>query len=289
MMPDLSLLKGPEHRPFTLHGDGDRAALLVHGFPGSPAEMRPLAEALHAAGWTVHAPLLPGFAAEIETLFERSHEDWTAAVRTALADLRRDHRRVLIGGHSMGAALALRVAAESAARGNGAAPDGAALSAPFWRLGSRTIELMWPALRLLGRSIKPFRLIKLDFNDPEMRDGIRQWMGDVDLDDPVVQQSIRDLEFPVGVFDEVRRAGSAAYRAAADLRLPTLVIQGLDDNLVTVPRTRDLIRRIPGPLRYLEVSGDHDLVNDSGPAWEEVRAAVVGFAASLDGREARPA
>jgi len=35
----------PEHQPFTL-GDGSAVALLIHGFPGTPAEVRPLAEAL---------------------------------------------------------------------------------------------------------------------------------------------------------------------------------------------------------------------------------------------------
>jgi alpha-beta hydrolase superfamily lysophospholipase len=57
----LLAFQGPEHLPFLWPG-GQPAALLVHGFPGTPAEMRPLGEALHQAGWTAQGILLPGFA-----------------------------------------------------------------------------------------------------------------------------------------------------------------------------------------------------------------------------------
>ena len=60
-------MRGPEHETFTLPG-GRPAALLLHGFLGTPAEMRGLGEALHEQGWTVYAPLLPGFGSDIETL-----------------------------------------------------------------------------------------------------------------------------------------------------------------------------------------------------------------------------
>lgn len=44
--------------PFILTG-GDDGILLIHGFTGSPAEMRPLGCYLHERGLTVSAPLLP--------------------------------------------------------------------------------------------------------------------------------------------------------------------------------------------------------------------------------------
>lgn len=39
---------------------GKTGFLLLHGFTATTAEVRPLGEALHAAGHTVSAPLLPG-------------------------------------------------------------------------------------------------------------------------------------------------------------------------------------------------------------------------------------
>ena len=57
------------------------AALLLHGFPGTPAEMRPLGTVLRDAGWTVHGLMLPGLGADIASLEERNFQDWSDAAR----------------------------------------------------------------------------------------------------------------------------------------------------------------------------------------------------------------
>ena len=50
--------------------------LLLHGFTSTPAELRPLGEALHRAGYTVHAPLLPGHGTSPEDLLHITYCDW---------------------------------------------------------------------------------------------------------------------------------------------------------------------------------------------------------------------
>ena len=67
----LKAYQAPEHQPFLWRGHHTAAALLIHGFPGTPAEMRPAAQALHSAGLTVQGLLLPGFG---ETTFSASQE-----------------------------------------------------------------------------------------------------------------------------------------------------------------------------------------------------------------------
>jgi len=275
MLPVLERYHDPAHEPFVLNG-GEDAALLVHGFPGSPAEMRPLAGVLNTAGWTVHGQLLPGFAREIETLPERTHDEWAAAIHAALRELRAGHRRVLLVGHSMGSALSLRAAVGALAAGCG--PDGLILSAPYWRLGSWALPGIWPVLALLGARIKPFRLLRPYLDRPEIREGIAGWVGDLDFDDPQVRKAILDMELPVHVFNQLRLAGKAAWKAAPQAGLPTLVIQGLQDAMVSVPYTRRLLARLPGPLAYVEVPCDHDLVSDAQPAWPQISAAVREFA-----------
>ena len=74
---------GSEHRSF-LWREGDHAALLVHGFPGTPAEMLPLGTVLRAAGWTVHGLMLPGLGADIENLDKRTFRDWLEALTQAV-------------------------------------------------------------------------------------------------------------------------------------------------------------------------------------------------------------
>lgn len=50
------LFQEKEFEPFKWPG-GEPAALLVHGFPGTPAELRSLGKSLHLSGWTVEGLL----------------------------------------------------------------------------------------------------------------------------------------------------------------------------------------------------------------------------------------
>ena len=81
----LGLFAGNEHQPFMWEG-GQPAALLIHGFLGTPAEMRPLAHELHRAGWTVQGLLLPGFGEQLHTLFDRRYQEWLEEVRSAVGE-----------------------------------------------------------------------------------------------------------------------------------------------------------------------------------------------------------
>ena len=103
-----------EHQSFTL-GEGPNKALLLHGFPGTPAELREVAKTLCVQGWQVTAPLLPGFGVNIATLGEKRWGDWYKA---ALKDWQRleGAQRTLLVGFSMGGALALHLAAARHAR-----------------------------------------------------------------------------------------------------------------------------------------------------------------------------
>jgi carboxylesterase len=84
--------------------------LLIHGFTGSPAELRPLGHYLHERGLTVAAPLLPGHGATPAALNRQHRQDWIACVEQALADLQRQGKRIFIAGLSLGALLTLMLA-----------------------------------------------------------------------------------------------------------------------------------------------------------------------------------
>ena len=79
---------GSDHRSFFWQ-KSDRAALLVHGFPGTPAEMRPLGIILREAGWTVRGLMLPGLGADIEKLDQCTSQVWLDPVQQAIEELKR--------------------------------------------------------------------------------------------------------------------------------------------------------------------------------------------------------
>lgn len=90
---------------------GTIGVLLLHGFTGSPASLRPLAEQLAAAGYRVSLPVLPGHGTTWQQLAVTSWQDWSDYAERELLALRRSCDRVFVVGLSMGGALALRLAA----------------------------------------------------------------------------------------------------------------------------------------------------------------------------------
>jgi carboxylesterase len=104
-------MKIPQAEEFELPG-GEIAVLMVHGFTGSPASIRPWAEGLHSHGFTVKVPRLPGHGTSWEEMNETSWQDWFDAVETAFLELKKRHRRIFIAGFSMGGALSIRLTAK---------------------------------------------------------------------------------------------------------------------------------------------------------------------------------
>lgn len=108
-----------------------RRVLLLHGLTGTPEEVRPIAEALHAAGFAAVAPLLAGHG-DAESLAATGWRGWYDSAAAALRELAGDGP-VLVVGFSMGALLALRLAAVERARIAGVASISVMLELPAWQ------------------------------------------------------------------------------------------------------------------------------------------------------------
>ena len=90
---------------------GRVGALVLHGFGGTPATVRPVAEALAHAGFSVAVPRLPGHGTDVGDLVPTRFADWSAAAEQAHGDLAASCSPVVVVGQSMGAALACGLAA----------------------------------------------------------------------------------------------------------------------------------------------------------------------------------
>lgn len=270
----------PEHQPFFWRQEGaDHAALLVHGFPGTPADMLPVADVLHSAGWDVQGILLPGFGPQISTLHERRAEDWLLAICEALANLKREYANVLLVGYSMGGALSMQAAAIEP-------PSSLVLLAPFWKIDN-ILWAMLPAIRRVVPEVPIFSMYKLDFNDPHIRAELLNFVPDIDADDPETQRAVREYRLPLSILNEVRAAGLAGYRAASRIYARTLIIQGTRDEIVLPSLTRKLAKRFPRYMEYVEVPADHLLTNQQAAAWPDIRQSIVDFAELSIGQNVR--
>lgn len=107
---------------FAIRGSGAEAKigiLLVHGFTGSPAAMRPWAEFFGARGYTVRVPRLPGHGRIWSDLNKVSWTDWADRVILELDELEKICDKVFVFGLSMGGGLSLYIAAHHADRISG--------------------------------------------------------------------------------------------------------------------------------------------------------------------------
>ncbi|MDB4876502.1 MAG: putative esterase [Gemmatimonadetes bacterium] len=237
------------------------AVLLLHGAGDTPQTLRYLAGALHANGFHVAVPLLPGHGRSVRDFIRVTADQLTAAARSSYAALKSTHDWVGVIGLSMGGALAVQLAADDPQL------PALGLAAPYLAM-PRKIERAARLARLWGPLV------------PIVRSG-----EGLSVLDPVE----RDRNLAYGVFSAaglralrltMRRAIDGAPRVAA----PTLVVQSRQDNRISVAEAERAFARLGSREKRLEwVSGGaHIITVDYGrdeviallTAWMQTHSAV---------------
>lgn len=199
----------PGARPISLTGRS-RAVLMLHGFGDTPQTLHYLADHLHARGFTVEAPLLPGHGRTLAAFSASGSEEWLGAAREALAALRRTHRDVALLGLSMGGALATILAVESPA------PTALVLLAPYLGMPSG-VRRVAGAHRLIGMAMT------------YVSGG-----GSESIRDPAEKaQNLAYGACTPALLHELRTVVDRAERALPDVRVPTLLVQSSEDNRIS--------------------------------------------------------
>jgi len=108
----------PSAEPFFFPG-GPTGCLLIHGFTGTPKEMRWMGEYLATAGYTVLGVRLAAHATRLEDMLRVEWEDWLASVEDgwnilngALVRQTSSQPRIFVMGLSMGGVLSLLFASQ---------------------------------------------------------------------------------------------------------------------------------------------------------------------------------
>jgi carboxylesterase len=91
---------------------GKAGVLLVHGLTGTPTEMKQFGKVIARQGFTVACPELAGHCATIEDLTATKWQDWYHSIEVAFDALKEECEHVFIAGLSMGALIALLLAAK---------------------------------------------------------------------------------------------------------------------------------------------------------------------------------
>ncbi len=210
------------------------AVLLLHGFTGSPYEVRPLGEALAARGLAVHAPLLPGHGTRPRDLALVAPGAWSAAAARAFDALRAEHDRVVVAGLSMGALLALELGAE-----RGSEVDRIVAMAPALDLGWLAETVLRAARRIRPEStfFVP-KLIAGDANPTPLA-----------LANPTYRATpIRAAVLLIDLIDRVKTL-------LARVTQPLLVVHGERDRTIPVRASRATLAAVSSADKRLIVLG----------------------------------
>jgi carboxylesterase len=199
-------------QPFELDAPAGRAVLLVHGGGDTPQTLRYLADVLHARGYAVRAPLLPGHGRTLRDFTNVAADAWLDAVRSEYRAMRARYSWVGVIGLSMGGALAVQLAAE--------------LDGELPALGLVAPYLTIPSFVRRAARLAPVWGPMLPY--------VRSADSGRSIHDPAEEAKSRAY----GIFTAaaLRALMITADRASALLSrvtAPTLVIQSRDDNRIT--------------------------------------------------------
>jgi carboxylesterase len=201
---------------------GSTGVLLLHGFSGNPVCMRPLAQALVGEGHSIALPRLPGHGTDWRDMAATDWRDWAREAIEALEQLRRTSHVQVIVGLSMGATLALHLAA--------ARDDLAGL------------VLVNPALHTRDPRLKALGILKWVLPSvPGVGNDIARPGGDEQAYDRVPLRAVASLL-------DLQRTVRARLR---DVSCPCLVMTSRQDHVVDPSDSTLVVQQVHGPTEHV--------------------------------------
>ena len=271
-IPDWGLFQGAAHASIEKTA-GRPAALFIHGFPDTPYAMSDLADSLHAQGWTVSVPLLPGFGPQLTTLYQQRVEFWLDAICLEIERLKKEHSPVLLVGFSLGGGLSIPAAVRSC-------PDGLVLLAPFCLPFPGWLSAVYTLARIFTPSsigVGPF----IDLDSAEIQQGFAKLIPDISLTDPKVRDVLKHIRIPFVFVEQFLRLSRIAQGSARQWHGATLIIQGANDTTIRPAWTRHLVKRLGGQALLQLVPGNHNLNLPGHASFQETVAKLVQFANTI--------
>jgi carboxylesterase len=208
---------------FSFEG-GDSGILLLHGFTGNPASLRPMGEWLAERRHSVAAPLFSGHGTEWHDLGRARWSQWVAEADAALGDLLGRSRSITAFGLSVGGAMALHLAARYPHE-----IQAVAVCNPFLR--KRSIVLapyLWPV-------IPAQKGVGNDISKPD-------------------QNELPYERIPARAIAELARFLRVVRRELRSIRQPLVVFNSAQDHVVPKGTATWLLSRVASELKeYIEL------------------------------------
>lgn len=210
-------------KPFLLKGKRkSTGVVLAHGYMAAPLEVRALANFLQKQGYWVYAPRLKGHGTSPDDLATRSYREWLTSLEAGYAVISNLCSRVVIGGFSTGAGLALHLAARVQE-----AAGVFAVSAPMrlHDLGARFAPALDTWNRLMDKLSGGAAKKEFVENNPE-------------------NPHINYFRNPIAGVRELERLMENLDPLLPDINIPTLVVQSDGDPVVNPKGSKQIFKKV---------------------------------------------
>jgi carboxylesterase len=216
---DRGALQRGDPSPIRVSGE-EPGVLALHGYGGTPFEVKLVVEVAQSLGLAACAPLLPGHGTHASDLAKTRFADWARGGEAAFDSLLGSSRRVIVIGLSMGSLVAAHLAATRKAEvvALGMLANATRLHSPFPALALRIVDRL---------GIRDFSVPKVgaDIGDPEAR----------------ATHPSYGLQ-PIHGAIEVVRAGQRTEKLLGTITVPALIAHGRRDLVCPVANAERVAR-----------------------------------------------
>ena len=236
---------------------GRSGVLLIHGLTGTPTEMRFVAKGLNKAGFTVYAMQLAGHCGDERDLLKTGWHDWYRSVGEAADRLRKDVDHMFVAGLSMGALLALKLAADRPGEVDGLGLYGTTFVYDGWTipwLGKLSFLLPLVTALGFGHAKKFYECFPYGIKDERIRNRIAGSM----LNGDSAAAGLPGNPWPS--LAEFYRLSFRVRRQLRNIRTPALVLHAVDDDVASLKNVRLIMRGIGGPVETVLLENSYHMI-----------------------------
>jgi len=240
----------PSAEPFLFAGNRI-GVLLIHGFTGTPKEVRWMGEYLNQQGYTVLGMRVAGHATRPEDMIHTRWQDWLLSVEDGYRLLGSCTEQIFLAGLSMGGVLSLTFAATAPVQGV------IAMSTPYALPADPRLRM----LRLLSW-LTPY----LPKGNDQPDEG---WFGDA------WKQHVSYPQNPSRSIGELNQLLGVMRSRLPQVKAPVLLINSRDDD----PFVRDSLPKIHAQLgspdkQMLWIEGSGHVITEEPQRWAVFAAAA---------------
>ena len=265
---------------YVLEG-GPAGVLLIHGLTGTPNEMRTLAKGLHGAGFTVYGVQLAGHCGSKDDLLATTWQDWYASVEAAADKLREQVDHLFVGGLSMGAVLALKLAAEQGDRIAGVGVYG-----PTFRYDGWSIPLYARRLNFLLTWFKRFKLFQDRCFDEQPPYGLKNERLRARVAASMMSGDSTEAGLASNPWPALAEMVLLAREVRKDLprvTSPCLILHAAEDDIADVRNARLVADKVRGPVSFSLLHDSYHLITIDQERQQVIERSVAFFQDILAG------